>query len=76
MYERVKVNTLQGYENVLDIYEVDKFGKAQGDYYEENTAHGYPYTFMHFLHLRLCIRYLRSCKRRRHGRKFRRQQAG
>ena len=31
MYGRVKVNTLPGYENVLDIYEVDKYGNVYGN---------------------------------------------
>lgn len=30
MYERIKVNTLDGYEQVLDIYEVDKYGNVYG----------------------------------------------
>ena len=30
MYERVKVNTLPGYENVLDCYTVDKYGNVYG----------------------------------------------
>lgn len=30
MYERVKVNTLPGYENVLSVYEVDKYGNVYG----------------------------------------------
>ena len=30
MYERVKVSTLEGYEQVLDIYEVDKYGNVYG----------------------------------------------
>lgn len=30
MYERVRVNTLPGYENVLDVYEVDKYGNVYG----------------------------------------------
>jgi hypothetical protein len=31
MYERKKVNTLSGYENVLDIYFVDKYGNVYGN---------------------------------------------
>lgn len=30
MYERIKVNTLSEYKNVLDIYEVDKYGNVYG----------------------------------------------
>lgn len=30
MYERIKVNTLDGYEQVLDIYEIDKYGNVYG----------------------------------------------
>ena len=30
MYERVKVSTLEGYEQVLDVYEVDKYGNVYG----------------------------------------------
>ena len=30
MYERIKVNTLDDYEQVLDIYEVDKYGNVYG----------------------------------------------
>lgn len=30
MYERIKVNTLLGYENVLDIYTIDKYGNCYG----------------------------------------------
>lgn len=30
MYERIKVNALEGYEQVLDIYEVDKYGNVYG----------------------------------------------
>lgn len=30
MYERIRVNTLDGYEQVLDIYEVDKYGNVYG----------------------------------------------
>lgn len=30
MYERIRVNTLEGYEQVLDIYEVDKYGNVYG----------------------------------------------
>lgn len=30
MYERIRVNTLPGYENVLDVYEVDKYGNVYG----------------------------------------------
>lgn len=30
MYERIRVNTLPGYENVLDIYTVDKYGNVYG----------------------------------------------
>lgn len=30
MYERIKVSTLDGYEQVLDIYEVDKYGNVYG----------------------------------------------
>lgn len=30
MYDRIKVNTLDGYEKVLDIYEVDKYGCVFG----------------------------------------------
>lgn len=31
MYGRIRVNTLPGYENVLDIYEVDKYGNVYGN---------------------------------------------
>ena len=32
MYERIKVNTLaKEYEQVLDIYEVDKYGNVYGN---------------------------------------------
>lgn len=31
MYERIKVNTLEGYEQVLDIYTVDKYGSVYGN---------------------------------------------
>lgn len=31
MYERIKVSTLEGHEQVLDIYEVDKFGNVYGN---------------------------------------------
>lgn len=31
MYERKKVNTLEGYEHVLSIYEIDKFGNVYGN---------------------------------------------
>lgn len=31
MYERVKVNTLDGYGDVLDIYEVDSYGNVYGN---------------------------------------------
>lgn len=31
MYERIKVSTLEGYEQVLDIYEIDKFGNVYGN---------------------------------------------
>lgn len=30
MYERVRVNTLEGHEQLLDIYEVDKYGNVYG----------------------------------------------
>lgn len=30
MYERIRVSTLPGYENVLDVYEVDKYGNVYG----------------------------------------------
>lgn len=30
MYERIRVNTLPGYENVLDVYEVDRYGNVYG----------------------------------------------
>lgn len=45
MYEKVKVNTLQGYEHVLDIYEVDKYGNVYGKdgitLKEKDNGHGY-----------------------------------
>lgn len=46
MYERIKVNTLLGYENVLDIYTIDKYGNCYGKNEMElsqgiNSA-GYP----------------------------------
>lgn len=31
MYERIRVNTLPGYENVLDVYEVDRYGNVYGN---------------------------------------------
>lgn len=30
MYEKTKVNTLLGYENVLEVYEIDKYGNVYG----------------------------------------------
>lgn len=30
MYGRIRVNTLSGYENVLDIYELDRYGNVYG----------------------------------------------
>lgn len=38
MYERTKVNTLEGYEDVLDIYYVDKYGNVFGSNGMQLTA--------------------------------------